>query len=294
MELEFQQLDRRYERLRRQSPERERRLLASLAERGQQAPIIAVAVDGAHVVVDGFKRVRALQKLRRDVVEATQWELPEADALILERQMRASDEEDVLEQAWLLCELRDRFELSEEKLACRFDKSRSWVSRRLGLCTELPEQIQEQVRRGELGAHSAMKYLLPLARANRADCLQLVAALSGKKPSCRQLGELYKALLTGSAETRELVLKNPWLFLRALQEAQAAKAKERTPAQMVLGDLALIGKIARQLYARLNEQAGLTLSEDEKLQARGLFRSAAIETQVLFRKCEQLFPDTAI
>ena len=46
MELEFHQLDRRYETLRRRSPERERRLLASLAEHGQQAPIIVVVDEG--------------------------------------------------------------------------------------------------------------------------------------------------------------------------------------------------------------------------------------------------------
>ena len=41
----------------------------------------------------------------------------------------------------------------------------SWVSRRLALVHELPEAIQERVRRGEVGAHGAAKYLVPLARA---------------------------------------------------------------------------------------------------------------------------------
>ena len=67
MDLEFHQLELRYESLRSREPEREKRLLASLSERGQQVPIVVVAVDeGArYVVIDGYKRVRAQRRLRR-------------------------------------------------------------------------------------------------------------------------------------------------------------------------------------------------------------------------------------
>jgi hypothetical protein len=43
MKLEFHQLDRRYEHLRVRNPERQRRVLASLAASGQQTPIVVVA-----------------------------------------------------------------------------------------------------------------------------------------------------------------------------------------------------------------------------------------------------------
>ena len=46
MQLEFHQLDRRWEHLRAQHPARQRRLLASLAEVGQQTPIVVVAAEG--------------------------------------------------------------------------------------------------------------------------------------------------------------------------------------------------------------------------------------------------------
>jgi hypothetical protein len=58
VELEFHQIDVRYERLRVRQPAREHRLLASLAEAGQQMPIVVVATGAAYVVVDGHKRVR--------------------------------------------------------------------------------------------------------------------------------------------------------------------------------------------------------------------------------------------
>ena len=43
MQLEFHQLDRRWEHLRVREPQRQRRLLASLADSGQQTPIVVVA-----------------------------------------------------------------------------------------------------------------------------------------------------------------------------------------------------------------------------------------------------------
>ena len=89
MELELDTLDLRYERLRRVEPRREKRLLASLAEIGQQLPILVVASADAVVVVDGYKRVRALRKLGREMILAARWELGEAEAVMLEGLMRS-------------------------------------------------------------------------------------------------------------------------------------------------------------------------------------------------------------
>ena len=45
MQLEFHQLERRWEHLRARHPSRQRRLLASLADVGQQTPIVVVAAE---------------------------------------------------------------------------------------------------------------------------------------------------------------------------------------------------------------------------------------------------------
>jgi len=73
MQLEFHQLDRRWEHLRVREPLRQRRLLASLADSGQQTPIVVVAagVPERYLVIDGHKRVAALEQLGRDTVAAT-------------------------------------------------------------------------------------------------------------------------------------------------------------------------------------------------------------------------------
>lgn len=292
MELEFHQLELRYEHLRRRSPEREKRLLASLALVGQQMPIVVLEGEGAsHVVLDGYKRVRALKRLKADTVIATSWELAEADALLLERLMRAADSDDVFEQGWLLRELEWRFSLSQQELGRRFDKSVSWVCRRLSLVKELPEQIQERVRRGELPPHAAMKYLVPLARANRQACLQLVDGLGKRRASTRQMGALYGAWLAGDARQRERLLADPWLFLRAQEEARRAEKAERPALQQLLGDLGALGGICRRTCTRLHAGLAQRLDEGGREQVMCCLLQAKADSRALFTLLEQELGD---
>ena len=119
MQLEFHQLDRRWEHLRVREPHRQRRLLASLAESGQQTPIVVVAAGppDRYLVIDGHKRVAALEQLGRDTVEATVWAMSEAEALLLDRSLRFSPQESALEQGWPVSEMERRFGYSLEELA---------------------------------------------------------------------------------------------------------------------------------------------------------------------------------
>src|SRR2546428_12442474 len=222
MKLEFHQLDRRYEHLRARSPERQRRLLVSLAASGQQTPIIVVAVSDRYLVIDGYKRVAALEQLSRDTVEAVVWDMNEADALVLDRSMRFSEQETALEQGWLLQELEQRFGYSREYLARRCDRSGSWVSRRLALVEQLPETVQQRVRAGEISAHVAMKYLAPVARTNLKDCQRMAEVFSKHRFSSRQAGELYAAWRDAVASIRQRILDSPELFLKAPSTGLAA------------------------------------------------------------------------
>ena len=112
MQLEFHQLERRGEHLRVQQPQQQKRLLASLAGSGQQTPIVVVPLEGEpdrYVVIDGYKRIAALQQLGRDTVEAVVWAMTEAEALVLNRSSHWSQRESALEEGWLLADLQQRF-----------------------------------------------------------------------------------------------------------------------------------------------------------------------------------------
>jgi hypothetical protein len=77
----------------------------------------------------------------------------------------------------------------------------------------------DMVRRGEIVAHAAMKYLGPLARANHEQAVRLCAALGPHHPTSRQVGALYVAWMGGSSEVREQLVRDPLLFLRAHEAA---------------------------------------------------------------------------
>src|SRR5437870_10114842 len=256
MKLEFHQLDRRYEHLRTRRPEQQRRLLASLAASGQQTPIVVVAVskpDG-YLVIDGYKRVVALEQLGRDTVEAVIWPMSEAEALVLERSMRLSERDTALEQGWLLAELEQRFGYSLDDLARRFDRSTSWVSRRLALVELLPKMIQQKVRMGEIPAHVAMKYLVPVARANIEDCQRMADAFARHRFTSRQAGQLYAAWRDASPQIRQRILEEPQLFLKAQHQVEP---QSPPLADELLRDLTMVLAITNRASRRLARAAPL-------------------------------------
>lgn len=265
MDLEFHQLDHRYEALRLRKPEVEKRLLASLAEAGQRVPIVVVAgeVESHFVVVDGYKRIRALRILHRDTVCAMRWELPEEDAILIDRFLRTRDSETALEQGWLLREMTQRFELKLEELSRRVGRSVSWVSRRLALVRELPEEVQERVRRGEIVAHAAMKHLVPLARANRRQCVRVAEGIAGNNVSSRQVAQLYAAWRDGTAECRERVAADPMLFVRAQGSLRDNTSTDL--ASLILRDCDILASTARRARRRLEEASlGVLLPPDRE------------------------------
>jgi len=250
MQLEFHQLDRRWEHLRVRHPARQRRLLASLAEAGQQTPIVVVAAEepNRYLVIDGYKRLAALQQLGRDTVQAVVWPMGEAEALLLDRSLRLSEHETALEQGWLLEELEQRFGYGLDELARRFDRSTSWVSRRLALVELVPEAIQQQVREGKIAAHVAMKFLVPVARVSLEDCQRMAAALAQHHWDTRQAGQLYAAWRDGSAMVRKRLLDEPELFLKA--QRQPEPKVPAAPAAELSRDLEMVAAIVNRASRR--------------------------------------------
>lgn len=289
MDLEFHQLDLRHERLRVRRPEKERRLLGSLSEVGQQVPIVVIpAVEpGRWVVIDGHKRLRALRRLRQDTVRATVWELSEAEALVLLHSQRADEAETAIEQAWLLLALHEGgMPLAE--LSLRFCRSPSWVSRRLGLVRELPVSVQERVRDGRIPSHAAMKYLLPMARANRSDCEALAATVAKEKLTTREVGELYAAWRDAPPSRRRRLIEEPVLFLKARREL-AQEPVSANPARSLLRDLDVVGALARRGERQWRESASF-MDEPEREEAKRCVDQAIADLVRLRKRMEEERP----
>ena len=287
MQLEFHQLDRRWEHLRVRHAGRHRRLLASLAEVGQQTPIVVVAVEGQadrYVVIDGYKRIAALEQLGRDTVEAVVWPMSEAAAVLLDRSLRLSEHETALEVGWLLAELEQRFGYGLEELARRFDRSVSWISRRLALVEVLPDAIQQQVREGKIPAQVALKFLVPVARQSLKDCQRMAAIFAQHHCDTREAGQLYAAWRKGSPAIRQRILDDPELFFKAQRQE---KAPAGTGAEL-LRDLEMVAAIVNRAQRRL---AGAAATEVDDRQAKAArYQIERIQKQ-LHRIDEEIQPE---
>ena len=269
MQVEFHQLDRCWEHLRVRHPVRQRRLLASLADSGQQTPVVVVAAEGQtdrYVVIDGYKRIAALEQLGRDTVEAVVWPMSEAAAVLLDRSLRLSEHETALEVGWLLAELEQRFGYGLDELARRFDRSVSWVSRRLALAEVLPEAIQQQVREGKISAQMALKFLVPVARQSLEDCQRMAAIFAHHHCDTREAGQLYAAWRKGSPAIRKRILDDPELFFKTQRQAQE-KAPTGTDAAL-LRDLEMMTAIANRAHRRLAGAAATELDHQQREAAR--------------------------
>lgn len=262
MQLEFHQLKLTYKATRAIDPKRRAQLVASICEHGQQSPVVVVEQAGQpkrFVLIDGYQRVAALSKLGHDTVSAVVLPLGEVEALCLTHRLQAAQQRSPLEQGWLLSELVERHGTSQAKLAVLMGHSISWVSRRLALVRELPQQAQELVRRGRLCPHGVMRHLIPLARAKRKDCAKLIEHL-GKATSpvsARQLGRLAAAWRSANADERERIVQQPLLYLRAEEAAIAPPAIAPSPEQRLRKDLDALGAIARRANRMLDEHSAL-------------------------------------
>jgi len=287
MQLEFHQLERRWEHLRVRDPQRQRRLLASLADSGQQVPIVVVAAEGCsdhYVVIDGYKRITALEQLGRDTVEAVVWPMSEAAAVLLDRSQRLSEHETALEVGWLLAEMEQRFGYGLEELARRFDRSVSWVSRRLALAELLPEAIQQQVREGKIAAQVAMKFLVPVARQNPEACQRMAAIFAEHHCGTREAGQLYGAWRRGSAAIRKRILDDPALFFKTQRQEKVPVG----PAAELARDLEMVTAIVNRAHRRIAGAEAADLDASQRDAARQQIER--IERQ-LHRMEEKLLPE---
>lgn len=219
MQLEWHQLDFRYQDLRVFDRSYEQRLLASLCTRGQQHPVWVVSsqdTQGRFVLIDGYKRTRCLRRLKNDGVKAVTFSVDEDELLCLSL-LKGTRKNNAFEEAWLLRTLALRFGWTQSRMAQRFLKSESWVSRRLALVEDLSPDVQKAVQLGYLCPHGAMRFLAPLARANFEDCDRLVAGLKKKVLSSRLLEMVTRAYRAADSQERSRICENPWLFITSEQ-----------------------------------------------------------------------------
>lgn len=253
LEIEFHQLKQPYQELRISTAAQRHRMLSSLAADGQRTPVLVVAQGpNSYILIDGYQRVAALEKLGSDTVEAVELPLNEASALIFKYLQERSSRRSALEDGWLLRVLCQQHGIHQHELAHRLGHSQSWVSRRLALVTVLPESVQNLVRVGKLSSYQATKYLVPMARAIKSDCEKLAQKLAGYPLSTRQMERLYVAWRSSDAEGKARLVDKPLLFIQASEELQRSEPPH--PDTAMTKDVATLGTICRRVFHRLSRR----------------------------------------
>ena len=253
VDVDLHQLELRHHDLRIHDADQRRRLIGSVAEIGQQVPVIVIRESERLVLIDGYLRVEALRKLGRDTAAATTWPIGEVEALLHHRHLCIAVP--AIEDAWLLARLRDHG-LGLDDLARRLCRSKSWVSRRLALIEALTPAAQARVRAGTVPPHAAMKYLVPLARANKRQCEQLVGGLGDTRVSDRELAALYDAWRAADRAGKQRIVAEPLLVLRAL--AVTATARVDDDSAPLHKDFTMLAAIAWRAGRRIRGGDRLT------------------------------------
>lgn len=276
--IELRYLDLRYAPLRIAEPARRARLEQAIAQHGQQVPVLVVPGDGdRYVLIEGYGRVEALRRLHRDDVQAVVLDVGEADALVLRHRLEAGRQRSALEEGWLVAALLDHGK-SPQDVAIALGKSTSWVSRRLGLVRTLPEPVQEAVRSGRVGAHAAEKFLVPLARANAAQCAKLVEGLRAVRPTVRQLAQLYAAWKAADPDVRQHIAEQPLLYLKAAEAVKAGDTEEDLGA---LRDVEAVAGVCGRARKGLREGALARLPTHRRPHLDGAWKEARLAFDAL-------------
>ncbi len=246
-EMEIAHLDLRYAHTRILKREHLVSLAASIEQRGQIIPVVTVAPC---VLVDGYRRVAALKLCKRDTVMAEHWSCGEREAVFRVLRHGCERRWDVVEQAALIQELIDCHKMSRARVARQLGKTPSWVTRRLDLLHALPQEVLKEVKAGHISSWAASRVLAPLARANADHAGALGRWVVREHVSTRELADFFDHYQSAPAITRERMVADPSLFMKALRtqrEKEQAGRLRAGPEGRWLSDLLELVATLRRL-----------------------------------------------
>lgn len=280
VEIELSSLDLRYEGHRMKNAGLEERLLASILQRGLEEPLEGVEVDGAHILLNGFKRYRCARKLQLPTVSyASLGEDAAAGILSL---LRTSNNRalSILEQAAFIDELHAIRNLSVAQIARELSRSKSWVSMRLGLIAEMSATIRAKLFSGAFPVYPYMYTLRQFMRMNGAkleEVEQFVTAVSGHGLSVREIEQLAHGFFRGPDSFRQEILKgNLALPLKQLRQVPQDPDGCSEFERVLLGDLELTQKYIQRVMGKSQEQ--------ERLKSRAFYAQAHLLTAGLLSR----------
>jgi len=257
-EVDLASLDLRYESFRLKQPALEERLLASLAQRGIQEPLEGVEVQQTKVLLNGFKRYRCARRLRLATVPFSSLGGDEAAAILDLLKLSNNRSLSILEQAAFIAELRKGRGLNVAEIAAELSRSKSWVTMRLGLLSEMSQPVRQQLFAGAFPVYCYMYLMRQFMRMNgvKAEEVQeFILAVSGKGLSVREIEQLAHGFFRGPASFREEIAKgNLALPLERMRQMPQSPDGCTEFERVLLGDLQILQKYMQRVMGKSQEQ----------------------------------------
>ena len=249
--VEITSFDLRYESYRMRHKGSERALLCSISDYGVREPVEGVDIKEKRILLNGFKRLRCARKLGIGIVPYTSLGADEVSGII--KLLRTSNAKalSILEQAKLIDDLRNIHTMSVSEIAQTLERSKSWVSMRLGIMCEMSDSVKEKIFSGEFPVYSYMYTLRQFIRMNcikGSEINEFVDSVAGKNLSIRDIERLAHGYFNGPEEFREQITSGNILWGLEQVKRTSQDVTNCNEAELgMLRDLEIIQKYMRKV-----------------------------------------------
>lgn len=255
--IEISDLDLRYESYRMRHEGSEKDLLCSILEYGIQEPLEGIDTKDGRILLNGFKRYRCAKKLGIGIVPYVSLGNDEAMGIIQLIRISNTKSLTILEQAKLIDELKRVHGMSVLEIAKEVQRSKSWVSMRIGIIDEMSDCVRKWIFAGKFPAYS---YMYTLRQFIRMDCIkkeeidEFVNSVAGKKLSIRNIERLAYGYFKGSDDFREQIKNGNinWVFERLKERPQDNTCNESERA--MLRNLEILQKYMQKVMFMANDK----------------------------------------
>ena len=261
-EAEIHTISKKYESFRLRNKNREKYLLQSILEHGVREPLQCVQEDGPkYILLDGFKRLRCSYKLNIRMVPIVLLGGDEVSSILHLIRLSTQNTLSTLEQASFVDELHRRYGLTVTDIADRLERSKAWVSVRLGIIDEMSQLVRKEVFSGRFPVRSYMYTLRQFTRVNSIPGKEIdrfVSCVAAKGLSTRDIERLaYGYFRGGERLKRQIEEGNLEWTLRQMQRSESACQAEEGLSEAewaVIRDLELAQKYMSRIRYGLSKE----------------------------------------
>jgi len=280
-QVEVSNLDLRYQGYRMRNRHAEKTLLMSILEHGIRDPLEGVDTKDGRILLNGFKRYRCARKLEIGMVPYFSLSGDEALGIVELLRIANSKSLTILEQAKWIDDLREVHGMSNAEIARVLEKSKAWVSVRVGMMGQITPYVMEKILAGEFPAYCYLYTLRQFMRLNstrKEEVEEFVRLVSGKGLSTREIETIAHGYFKGSEELREQIKDgNISWALNRMKENGAATSQCSQIEQALLRDL----EIALKYMCRV-----ISKSRDDRYRSNTFHAQANLLTGGLLRNVE--------